>query len=125
MPYKDFEGFWKVKSSDAEECPQGSLVTFDRPNAEAEEVTILCVKDPSFAYGEGTGKYKKVVGEDGKEVDTIEVKFEGNDYVISLNKEANPPKIDLKLKGPVSGQVTGTWTAEDYVPGSKPAPADE
>ena len=124
MPFEDFKGFWKVRSTTGEnaKCAINSIITFDQTND--NEVTALCAI-ASFPYGEGTGKYKKRVGEDGKEVDTIEVTFEGNDYVVSLNKEATPPEIVLKLKGSISGQVTGSWTAEDYVPGPPPEPAGE
>jgi hypothetical protein len=120
MAYEDFEGFWRVSfSATNSECAVNSLITFVRTGGTDGKVTILCVKGSS-PYGEGTAGYKEGQGD---EVGTIEVEFEGKDYVISLNKEAKPPQIELKLKGSVPGQVTGSWTAEDYVPGSAPEPA--
>ena len=111
MPYRDFKGFWKVTISDAAECPQGSLVTFDR--TDDGKVTILCVKDPSFVYGEGTAGYKPD--------DTIEVTFKGEPYAISMIP-GNPPQITFGRKGSGPGPATVSWTAEDYVPGSATEP---
>lgn len=113
MGFEDFEGFWRVTVSNSEECEKDSIVVFDRTNA--GEVTILCVK-PSFPYGEGTGSFKPD--------DTIEVTVKGELYAISLIP-GDPPQITFgrKVSGP--GPAAGSWTAEDYVPGSASEPAGE
>ncbi len=112
MPFEDFKGFWKITISEEVECPIDSIVTFDRPDDKGP-VTILCVKDPSFFYGEGTGSYTD---------NTIEVTFDGKIHAIRM-MPGNPPKIMFGPKG--LGPLAGSWTAEDYVPGSAPEPAGE
>jgi hypothetical protein len=121
MAYEDFEGFWKVKKPGSEECAEDSLVAFAfaRTSSEEVKVNILCVKDPSFPYGEETGKYKE-----GK----IEVPFEGGTYMISMTIDTEGKReITFAPKQPGREPAAGSWTAEDYVPGSgsKPEPALE
>jgi hypothetical protein len=117
MPFEDFKGFWKVRSTGEDaKCAINSLITFDQTN---DEVTVLCAV-ASFPYGEATGKYKKVVDEEGNEVDTIEVTLEGKTYVISMNGTPEKRQIKLDLKSPGRELLTGSWTAEDYVPAPPP-----
>ena len=115
MPFEDFKGFWKVTVSDEGGCPVDSIVTFDRPDDKGP-VTILCVKDPSFFYGEGTASYTSE--------NTIEVPLEGKIYAIKM-MPGNPPKIMLGPKVSGLGPAAGSWTANDYAPPGSSEPAGE
>ena len=110
MPFEDFKGFWKIKSTgENAECAINSIITFDQTGDDA--VTVLCAI-ASFPYGEATGKYVK-------ENNTIEVKIGEECHVIRMKvNESGTPEIALGPEG--RGLRTGSWTAEDYVPGPPP-----
>jgi hypothetical protein len=115
MAFEDFAGFWKVTStSENAECAINSIIAFDKT---AERVTVLCAI-ASFPYGESTGSYKP------EPENTIEVKIGEETYVISMKvNDSGTPEIAFGPKG--LGPLAGSWTAEDYVPGSAPKPAGE
>ena len=107
MDYKDFEGLWRVTGSAPEaKCQKDSIITFFRADTGKKEVTVLCAQLP---YDESTGSYKPD--------NTIEVKIGEDTYVIRMEK---PGQITFGPKEQISGALTGSWTAEDYVPAPPP-----
>lgn len=100
---------WIVINNEIDaECKEGDIVIFD---GLVEKVNIRCAVK---RYGDGQFEGPQMGEEDG----TIKV----GDHVIRMSVGTNG-KRQITFGNSDQQAFAGSWTAEDYVPGSKPEPA--